>query len=655
MIALMSRVELVCLRSIRAELVRNLQERGLLHLDEVSLEVEGAPGFLNRVTLEGDEFSALTTAEEAERALAEVAPLLTVQPSMVEVQASVQSLSALEQVDLFSDVSGWVEHLRGTTRKRIDVQDQLEVLKNYRAVIEQVAPVLGNDVTLGRGTRALVLDGDVGRAVVRIEDRFESEFGSDYTFYKKQITKKRLVGLLSFPEDKSEVVSKILNQEGVAPMDMSDAGFSELTAQEVLTKIDMTLESLQGELSGLQEEVSTISNKVGADVLAARSIVGDAVARLRVAGNFAQSEMVAVIQGWTPSDEYDGLKRVIEAEFSGQVDVNEIDGGDPHQVSIPTQLRNHKLIKPFEVCMSIFKPPAYGTIDPTAMVAVAFILFYGFILGDAFYGLALIGLAKLMGKKLGHIPAIKDVVTIATYMGISAIVFGVAYGEYFGNFVELWLWPRLFGAEAHLPIPWFHRAHDYGKLLAYAVYIGIAHILLGLVLGVKEDFRHGHSKHAIEKLGMLLSISAIIIQVFAFFEMAPFTAPFFTPVCAVLGLAGVAMLFYAMGVMGLIGIIEVLSLGGNILSYARLMALGVASIALADIANILPEMFGESMGTFGYFIGILGALAVHVLNIGIGIASPTIHSLRLNFVEFLPKFYAPEGKGFEPFKKETVS
>jgi V/A-type H+-transporting ATPase subunit I len=114
----------------------------------------------------------------------------------------------------------------------------------------------------------------------------------------------------------------------------------------------------------------------------------------------------------------------------------------------------------------------------------------------------------------------------------------------------------------------------------------------------------------------------------------------------VVGAIGVVLIFYAMGLRGLVGVIEVMSLGGNVLSYARLMALGVASIALADIANMLPEKMG-------YVIGIPMALLVHVLNIGIGIASPTIHSLRLNFVEFLPKFYSPEGRGFNPFRKET--
>lgn len=647
MIAEMSRVELVCLRSVRAELVSTLQKQGLLHLDEVSIENEEAPGFLNRLALEDDEHALLVATEDAERALSEVAPLLTMKPSAFDVQAATDKLSKLEQSELYEKISVWSESLRETTRKRLALQDQLDVLRNYQTVLEQVAPSLGSDVKLGKGTRALVLTGDVSRVVLRIEERFEAEFGTGYKFHKNQSSKKHLVGLLTFPEDKADVVSKILNQEGVAPMDMSSDDYADLTAREMLDKIKATIDGSTTELGKLEGEANTLSSQVGAEVIAARGIVGDALARLRAANNFAESEMVAVIQGFTPADEVPAMKTAIEKDFSGKVDVNVIDLGDPHHVAVPTQLRNNKFIRPFEVCMSIFRPPSYGSIDPTWMVAVAFILFYGFILGDAVYAIALFGLAKLLDRKLGHIPAVKDVSKIATYMAYSAFVFGVLYGEYLGNFVELWLWPKMFGADSHMPYL-FHRAHETTALLVYAIYVGIFHILAGLALGVKEDFRHGHQKHAIEKLGMLFGVVALVIQAFAYFDHWLFSAGIFTPISVVLAVAGVIMIFYAMGTMGFIGVIEIMSLGGNILSYGRLMALGVASIALADIANMMP-------GMMGYLIGIPMAFGVHLLNIGIGIASPTIHSLRLNFVEFLPKFYSPEGTGFAPFKKETVS
>ena len=86
---------------------------------------------------------------------------------------------------------------------------------------------------------------------------------------------------------------------------------------------------------------------------------------------------------------------------------------------------------------------------------------------------------------------------------------------------------------------------------------------------------------------------------------------------------------------------------GNVLSYARLMALGIASVVIADIAN-------QMVSDMGYLIGVPVAILVHAFNIALGMASPTIHSLRLNYVEFLPKFFSPEGRRYEPFRKETL-
>lgn len=259
MIAEMSRVELVCLRSVRAELVRKLQDQGLLHLDEVPTDNEEAPDFLNRLALGDEEHAALVATEDAERALSETAPLLTMQPSAFDVQAATQRLSALSTSELFESVEKWAELLRATTRKRLSAQDQLEVLTNYQTVLEQVAPSIGSSTKLGKGTRALVLTGDVSRVAGRIDERLTNEFGTSYKFHKNQSSKKHLVGLLTFPEDKGEVVSKILNQEGVAPMGMSGDDFSDLTASEMLDKIKATITKLNNDLGKLEGEANVAS------------------------------------------------------------------------------------------------------------------------------------------------------------------------------------------------------------------------------------------------------------------------------------------------------------------------------------------------------------------------------------------------------------
>jgi V/A-type H+-transporting ATPase subunit I len=644
MIADMARVELICLNSIRNRVVESLQVKGLLQLEEVQTAVDDLPGFLNRVTLPEADQLALSQFEESDRTLREIAPLVTMTPGAHEVNSAAKAVQGWSPETMAEKCRGWAESLRTVTRQRIERQDAIEILNNYRGILQSVAPALGGTgVKLGRGTRAVVLQGNVKRAAARIDQRLGDEIGPDCQFHKNQTGRNRLVGLLSFPESKADAVTRILGQEGVTPVDMREQGFGDATIAEIIERIDRTIAQHQNEIVKHEGEANKVSRQVGAELMAAKGLVADRLARLRVQGQFAQSRMVTVIQGWTPADQYGALQSAVASEFPGEVEVNRIGMGDIPHHEVPTLLRNHEFFKPFELVLGLFKPPTYGTVDPTWMVGLSFTIFYGFILGDAAYGLVIVLLALWIKSKWGKSEIGNAVGTIAMYMGVSSIIFGVIYGEYFGNFVEKTVWPALTGHELH---PLFHRAHMSNQLLALAIMFGVFLIPAALVMGVREKLKHGHTKHALEQLGMLLALLGLISFVFGYFGVPLFDSAFMHVVDLVLAIVGAILIFYTMKLMGIVGLIEILSLGGNVLSYARLMALGIASIALADMANMMPGMMGP-------WFGIPMALLIHVANIGIGIASPTIHSLRLNFVEFLPKFYSAEGRGFNPFRKEA--
>jgi V/A-type H+-transporting ATPase subunit I len=253
--------------------------------------------------------------------------------------------------------------------------------------------------------------------------------------------------------------------------------------------------------------------------------------------------------------------------------------------------------------------------------------------------------------KFGKTPAGNAVGTIASYMAVSTIVFGVIYGEYLGSFGEKVVWPALTGHHLH---PLFHRSERSTELLVLAIMFGLVLIPTSLILGIKEKFKHGHAHHALEQLGMLLALFALLIFVMGFLGVPGLGSGVATAAALILAIAGAGLLFYTMKAMGLVGLIEVISLGGNIMSYARLMALGIAGIALAEMANMMPGILGKMVpGGIGFVLGIVMALLIHMANLAISVASPTIHSLRLNFVEFLPKFYSPEGRGYNPFRKEA--
>lgn len=651
----MTRVEIVALRSVRPQLVQTLQRQGLLHLDEVSTEVENAPGFLKRLELQGTEREDLARLENLGRTLSEIAPLLSVTPSKSEVLSTAKAVSKWSGSDCTAKADEWAGKLREMTRQKADIQDQLDVLHNYHQILVDVEPALGGSkVTLGKGTRALVLQGNVDKAAARLQERFRDEIGAGMGFHYSKPSRKKLVGLLTYPEDKDAEVGRILSQEGVTPIDMSGQGGVGKSIGEVKIRIEETIEKRRTELYQVQTALGKYSSKVAVELLALKAVVSDRLTELRAQNNFAESQMITVIRGWIPTDCYASLEKAVSREYSDKAVVTQLDLHEVPHSQVPTQLRNHRWFQPFEQTLKLFGAPAYGSIDPTAMIAISFTIFYGFIVGDVFYGLVILWFAGWIRKKWGHKhEAVIAASTIGKYMGCSTIIFGFIYGEYFGTFLEkFWAYYSLPG---HIPI-FFHREHQATDLLVNAICFGIISIPLALVLSVREGFRHGHTKHAIEKLGMLLGLLSAIIAVCVFFKTEVFGVPVFvgtmgaafTYLAIAMLVVGVVLIFWAMGVMGLLGVLEIMSLGGNVLSYARLMGLGIAGVVLAEIANGMP-------GMMPMFFAIPMAILVHLGNIALSIASPTIHSLRLNFVEFLPKFYDSKGRTFNPFRKEIVS
>jgi V/A-type H+-transporting ATPase subunit I len=200
-----------------------------------------------------------------------------------------------------------------------------------------------------------------------------------------------------------------------------------------------------------------------------------------------------------------------------------------------------------------------------------------------------------------------------------------------------------------MPRLWFHRGDEAEKLLVVAIAAGAIHVVLSLLMSIREHIRHRNTKHAGESLGLLLGLLAVGVGALGYGGVDPFTTAPARIAAVFLIIASVVILVGVSRAMAAVHMLEVVSLVGNVLSYSRLMALGIASVVLADVAN---SMVGK---TGNIVVGIVLAVIIHCINIALGIFSPTIHSLRLNYVEFLPKFYSPEGRLYKPFRKEALS
>lgn len=648
MIATMDRVEIVFLRSELNALVKFLQEQGVVHLEQVPLALENHPGYLHRVHLPQADKAELEQLNYLDQLLKQVLPLLSVTPSHADVVAAGKQVekqgaevveSAFERHA--THVRTWHRQLRRLTRRRLNVQDDIAQVQTYSSALREVLPIIHEcGAELGKNARALILDAYLPDALKALQAKLRE--AGDGQVLVSRLGKDRDALIVTFAPESAAAIDAVLHAEGLRCLASPDGDVYGDTPLQVLDRAGKKLTSMQATLAKLTEEIHEFSAQHGAKLVALSQIIANRIRQLTVTDNFAQSKLVGVVHGWVPSTDYGKLATSLKAAFGNRIAVDKLGLHDVDLHRVPTKRENHNFFKPFELIMGLMKPPSYGHFDPTWLVAVSFMIFYGFILGDMGYGLTMLAIGWWVKKKFSHIKPLVDGMTVFQYMGISGIVFGAIYFEFFGNVLE-----KLVG----FPSFCFHRAHETSTLLYLAIAFGAIHIPVSLFIGIKEGFAHGHSKHAEEKLGMLLGLFALFTAMAAGGGMFPLGTALGFGLAILLFVVALYYLFKSMGVMGLMGIMEIIGLSANVLSYSRLMALGIAGIAFADIANGMPA---SATNFLVFLVALIGAVGVHAFNLGISVFSPTIHSLRLNFVEFLPKFYHPEGKNYEPFRKDMA-
>jgi V/A-type H+-transporting ATPase subunit I len=256
------------------------------------------------------------------------------------------------------------------------------------------------------------------------------------------------------------------------------------------------------------------------------------------------------------------------------------------------------------------------------------------MVGDAGYGLGLAVLAWGVNRGFAaRSPMVGDIARILGWSAAWSIVFGFLYGEFLGSTGK-----DLFG----MPHLWFYRGDEnaLGPLLLFAIAVGVTHIVLGVTLGAWQSWRERHRGDLAERLGTLAFLLGLIALVAAAAEELPRGA--LGPAVAAM-LLGAAAAVWAHGPMGaILAPLQLVGVLGNILSYLRIAAVGLASIYLAVVAN-------EFAARAPLFIGVLAAGFFHLLNLALAAFSPFIQALRLHYVEFFSRFHAGGGRPFRAF------
>ena len=456
----------------------------------------------------------------------------------------------------------------------------------------------------------------------------------------------------------------------------------------LLSSAQKSLEKHENSIVNFDNEIESWANKNGRILLAIEEYLERESDILTGHNLCATSAHAYALEAWLPSSESDSARSVL-SKYSSHIKIEEFtedhghghDDHGHHETEMPPiEYDTIEATRHASVLTNLVGRPKYGSFDPTSMIAFTFPIFYGLILGDAGYGLVIMLLALLIRSKIGHDPMGKVASRILMNMGIATFIVGVLTAEAFGFVIEKWdafvwlyepmysstkyiipdsIFGELFGLT-HTYLP-FHRAA--GALQDYillSIYLGCAHLLFGFLIGFYNVFKaHGIVAAFFEKGSWLLILiggSAHILRFLTDDSYGTFEASSWS----IMVIVGVLCLIYGLAVYenfgwlgGIImGPIETFGLLANTLSYLRIMAVGVAGVKIAEIGNEMgfhsmadAISSGEIISAVLFFFIWIG---VQVFALALGLLSPSIHAIRLHFVEWMGKFYDGSGEAFSP-------
>ncbi len=446
---------------------------------------------------------------------------------------------------------------------------------------------------------------------------------------------------------------------------LQEFSFREISVPEIDVGYDERLRQLESEetelkeeLSGLRKEIKRYEQENLDLLLALEEHLSIELEKSELPLRAATSKYAFVIVGYVPEEMFETFQKVVNEETDGKVVALKI---NDREFNPPTALKNPVFAKPFELLTKSYAVPKYSEIDPTIIMSVFFPIFFGFMLGDIGYGIVILALGLWLSTKF-KTEGWQALLKVLNYSAISTIVFGFVYGEFFGFelFGHKTVFAELFGHEssiAHMfaEIPHVNRLEKAPAILVLTIAIGVFHMAMAYVIGIRNVAKEHGWKHAIEEkfnwLMALISI-ALIITGFILNNMAGKTAfelnyayiaavPFLI-LWAVLTIIGEGPMF----------LIEYLTLLSNTISYARLLAVGLASVGFAVAFNYMAfEMLWPS-GPVGIVAAVLVFLVGHFINILLGILDPGLQSLRLHYVEFFVKFFEGGGRLYAPFGRK---
>lgn len=392
--------------------------------------------------------------------------------------------------------------------------------------------------------------------------------------------------------------------------------------------------------------------------------LADIKSRKEVKKNFLRTDRIFIIEGWVPrrreTDLRKGLSHLKEVEILTE---------EPEEdEETPVELRNPgRLMKPFELVTRIYGLPHYREIDPTLALAPFFIVFFGLCLSDVFYGFLLIFLSFFISRKIKMGPDGDLLFKLLIIAGAVTVVCGFLLGGWFGNLTEYAPAQFAFLDSVRQELTIINPIENPLGMLSIVLLMGLVHVWFGISLKMYMNIRDGYYSDAVFDQGFWLVLlpfgTLMVLNTMFEVDIPAGTAVQYVVIACLAGIVLTGGRYQKGGniitstfkklFVGILRIYDIFGYLGDVLSYSRVLALGLATGAIAIVFNTLLSMIVNNVPYVGIIIAAIFFPILHIFNLVINALGAFIHPGRLQYVEFFTKFLEGGGEDFKPFQFDS--